>query len=40
MSYDLAVFDMEAVPRERAQFLAWYDTQTEWAKRTATTIRQ
>jgi len=32
MSYDLAVFDMEAVPRERAQFLAWYVTQTEWGE--------
>jgi len=32
MSYDLAVFDMEAVPRERAQFLVWYDTQTEWGE--------
>ncbi|WP_369935003.1 hypothetical protein [Xanthomonas tesorieronis] len=30
MSYDLAVFDMDAAPRERAPFLAWYDTQTEW----------
>lgn len=32
MSYDLAVFDMDAAPRERAQFLAWYDTQTEWGE--------
>lgn len=32
MSYDLMVFDADAAPRERAQFLAWYETQTEWSE--------
>ena len=30
MSYDLMVFDPAAAPRDRMQFLAWYETQTEW----------
>jgi len=30
MSYDLMVFLPEAAPRKRAEFLAWYDAQTEW----------
>jgi len=30
MSYDLAVFDPEAAPRERAAFIEWYEAQTEW----------
>lgn len=32
MSYDLMVFDVDAAPRERAQFLAWYEIQTEWGE--------
>lgn len=30
MSYDLAVFDPEAAPREKAAFLAWFEQQTDW----------
>ncbi|WP_309603362.1 hypothetical protein [Sphingomonas sp.] len=30
MSYDLMVFDPEAAPREREQFVIWYRQQTEW----------
>ena len=30
MSYDLAVFDPSAAPREKATFLAWFDQQTDW----------
>lgn len=30
MSYDLAVFDVEAAPKTRDDFLAWYDRKTEW----------
>jgi hypothetical protein len=30
MSYDLAVFDPEATPQGRADFLAWFDRQAEW----------
>lgn len=26
------VFDPSAAPREREQFLAWYDAQTKWAE--------
>lgn len=29
MSYDLMVFDPEAAPNGRREFLAWYDRQTE-----------
>ena len=32
MSYDLMVFDPAAAPRERAAFMDWYDTQSEWAE--------
>jgi hypothetical protein len=32
MSYDLMVFDPNAAPREREEFLAWYGVQTEWAE--------
>jgi hypothetical protein len=30
MSYDLAVFDPVVAPQERAEFLEWYEAQTEW----------
>jgi hypothetical protein len=30
MSYDLAVFDPSIAPRDRAEFLAWFEKQTEW----------
>jgi len=30
MSYDLAVFDLEAAPRDGAGFIEWYEAQTEW----------
>ena len=30
MSYDLMVFAPEAAPAKRADFLAWYERQTEW----------
>jgi hypothetical protein len=30
MSYDLMVFDPEAAPKGRAEFLAWFDRQAEW----------
>jgi hypothetical protein len=32
MSYDLMVFDPSVAPAGRSEFLAWYDTQTEWAE--------
>lgn len=32
MSYDLAVFDPDAAPRTRVDFLKWYREQTEWAE--------
>jgi hypothetical protein len=32
MSYDLMVFDPAAAPRERDDFLRWYDAQTEWTE--------
>ena len=32
MSYDLMVFDPAVAPRNRDDFLSWYDTQTEWAE--------
>ncbi len=32
MSYDLMVFDPTAVPLERAEFLNWYDEQTQWSE--------
>lgn len=31
MSYDLAVFDPQPQLRDRAAFMSWYDTRTEWA---------
>ena len=30
MSYDLGVFEVSVAPKDRAQFLEWYDEQTEW----------
>jgi hypothetical protein len=30
MSYDLLVFDAAAAPRDREEFLDWYDERTEW----------
>ncbi|MGN6621130.1 MAG: hypothetical protein ACTHJR_20995 [Sphingomonas sp.] len=32
MSYDLLVFDALAAPRDRTDFLSWYDKQTEWSE--------
>ena len=32
MSYDLMVFDPAAAPRERNDFLRWYEEQTEWSE--------
>jgi hypothetical protein len=30
MSYDLMVFDAAQAPSERAEFLEWYEKQSEW----------
>lgn len=32
MSFDLMVFDPGVAPRERANFMQWYEQQTEWAE--------
>ena len=32
MSYDLMVFDPDAAPCGRRQFLDWYEQQTKWAE--------
>jgi hypothetical protein len=32
MSFDLMVFDPAVAPRERAEFMQWYATQTEWSE--------
>lgn len=32
MSYDLMVFDPDQAPRGRAEFLDWYNKQTEWGE--------
>jgi hypothetical protein len=32
MSYDLMVFDPLAAPRNREDFLSWYDAQTQWTE--------
>ena len=32
MSYDLLVFDPNDAPRERAEFLDWYQVQVEWSE--------
>ena len=31
MSYDAMVFDPEAAPRNKGEFLRWYGEQTEWS---------
>jgi hypothetical protein len=31
MSYDLVVFDAKPELRDRAVFISWYDSRTEWA---------
>jgi len=30
MSYDLMVFEPSKAPRDRTDFMAWYNRQTEW----------
>ena len=32
MSYDLMVFEASAAPKSRADFMQWYDSQTEWSE--------
>ncbi len=32
MSYDLMVFDPSAAPRDRPDFMRWYDGQTAWSE--------
>lgn len=32
MSYDLMVFRPESAPREREEFIDWYQEQTEWSE--------
>lgn len=32
MSYDLMVFEPTAAPRDRKQFMEWYQEQTKWAE--------
>ena len=32
MSYDLMVFEKIKAPKTRKEFLAWYETQTEWGE--------
>lgn len=32
MSYDLMVFRKEAAPKSRAEFMEWYQNQTEWTE--------
>jgi hypothetical protein len=32
VSYDLMVFDPTVAPRDRHDFLQWYDSQTEWSE--------
>jgi hypothetical protein len=32
MSYDLVVFDPNVAPRERGEFIAWFQRQTEWSE--------
>jgi hypothetical protein len=32
MSYDLLVFEPSAAPRERDQFIAWWEAQSEWSE--------
>ena len=32
MSFDLMVFDLENAPKNRQEFVAWYEVQTNWSK--------
>lgn len=32
MSYDLMVFRKEVAPKNRADFMKWYQDQTEWTE--------
>lgn len=32
MSFDLMVFDKEAAPQNKADFIQWYEKQTEWTE--------
>ena len=32
MSYDLTVFQPDAVPRTRKEFMAWFEKQSEWSE--------
>ena len=32
MSYDLMVFDPTVAPRDRRDFMRWYETQTQWSE--------
>jgi hypothetical protein len=32
MSYDLMVFNKSAAPKNRKEFMEWYDFQTEWSE--------
>jgi hypothetical protein len=32
MSYDLMVFEPTVAPRERSDFLRWYEQQTQWSE--------
>ncbi|MBJ6107674.1 hypothetical protein JAO73_01530 [Hymenobacter sp. BT523] len=32
MSYDLMVFSAEAAPKTRAEFMTWFDVQTNWSE--------
>ncbi len=32
MSYDLMVFDLEAAPKNRYEFMKWYEAQAKWAE--------
>lgn len=32
MSFDLMVFDPEAAPADRKEFLVWFEAQAEWAE--------
>lgn len=32
MSYDLMVFEAKAAPKNRADFMRWYEQQTQWSE--------
>lgn len=32
MSYDLMAFEISKAPKNREEFLKWYDEQTEWGE--------